>query len=125
MAPALLLENKWRGMIYAAGISRDDPELFIKYPATHFAVNKEASSTIVGEFSNLGQARPVSDYWIRDANIILVRICHLTGNREAAAYHPSEFEIGRDFFEEKLFDSAAYYIERFLSVHPDNLSALT
>lgn len=124
MAPTFLPENRLKGMIYAVGISGKDPDFLKNSPVTHLAINSEAFPIIVEEFPDLATARPVTVYAVRDAEIGLYRICHLTGNRDAAAYVSTDYEIARDFFEEKLPDSASFYIEQFLKTYPDNLSAL-
>ncbi len=124
MAPTFLPENRLKGMIYAVGISGKEPDLLRNSPVTHLTVNSDAFPIIVDEFPDLAMARPVTVYAVRDAEIGLYRISHLTGNREVAAYLSTEYEIARDFFEEKLYDSAAFYIEQFLKTYPNNLSAL-
>lgn len=124
MAPALLYENNLKGMIYAVGISDDDPDYFRKYPITHFATEASASGLIIEKFPELEQALNTADFWIRDSKILLVRINHLTGNPRAAGYRPTDLELGRVWMDRRVYDSALVYINRFADEFPDNKTAI-
>jgi 4-amino-4-deoxy-L-arabinose transferase-like glycosyltransferase len=124
LTPTLLLENKLKGLIYAAGVSNDDPDLFRKIPVTHIAVDGGASGILIKEFPYLEKAEKVTEYWIRNSGIVLVRITDLTGNAEASSYKMTDYEIGWRFKEEKQNDSALFYMERFAAKYPNNKSVL-
>ena len=66
LAPTLLLENKLGGLIYGSGITDQDSSFFRKYPITHLIVEIDRSADIVEKFPSLDNARPVTDFWIRD-----------------------------------------------------------
>ncbi|MEW5923009.1 MAG: hypothetical protein AB1746_03390 [Candidatus Zixiibacteriota bacterium] len=124
IAPSLLLENNHKGCIYAVGVSDNDPRFFRKNPITHFAIDADASGMILDKYKELTSAFTTALYWIRDGKIIIVNISHLTGNREAASYQPTDYEIARTFMQDKVYDSALYYMERFAAKYPNNKSAL-
>jgi tetratricopeptide (TPR) repeat protein len=124
LTPTLLLENRLKGLIYAAGVSNDDPDLFRKIPVTHIAVDGGASGILIKEFPYLEKAEKVTEYWIRNSGIVLVRVTDLTGNAEASSYKMTDYEIGWRFKEEKQNDSALFYMERFASKYPNNKSVL-
>ncbi len=124
MAPTLLLENGLRGMIYAVGISKDEPDLFKKYPATHFAIDVESSQKVTSEFPQLEDAKLIADYWVRDDNVGVYKIWEATGNVIAEKYIPTDYETGCKFIDSGQYDSAQVYIERFLDLYPSNKSAL-
>jgi tetratricopeptide (TPR) repeat protein len=124
MAPALLYENNLEGMIYAVGISDNDPGYFRKYPITHFAIEASASGLIIEKFPELEQALNTADFWIRDSKILLVRINHLTGNPRAAEYRPTDLEIGRGWMDRGVYDSALIYVNRFADEFPENKTAI-
>jgi len=122
--PTLLLENNLKGIIYGSGITDQDTGLFSRYPATHIIVEEIGSWDIIEKFTGLDSTKLVATYWIRDFRYIVARISDLTGNRRAAVYQPTDFEIGRRFMEMKIYDSAFYYLERFKKKYPDNKSVL-
>ncbi|MCX6827730.1 MAG: hypothetical protein NT002_00360 [candidate division Zixibacteria bacterium] len=124
LTPTLLLENRLKGLIYAAGVSNDDPDLFRKIPVTHIAVDGGASGILIKEFPYLEKAEKVTEYWIRNSGIVLVRVTDLTGNAAASSYKMTDYEIGWRFKEEKQNDSALFYMERFASKYPNNKSVL-
>ena len=124
IVPSLLLENNLKGCIYAVGVSDNDPNFFRKNPVTHFAIDADASGMILNKYKELTSAITTALYWIRDGKIIIVNISHLTGNREAAAYQPTDYEMARAFMQDKVYDSALYYMERFAQKYPNNKSAL-
>ncbi|PKK83744.1 MAG: hypothetical protein CVT49_06915 [candidate division Zixibacteria bacterium HGW-Zixibacteria-1] len=124
MAPSLLLENNLKGSIYAVGVSDQDPRFFRKNPITHFAIDADASGMILDKYEELTSAITTALYWIRDGKIVIVNISHLTGNKEAARYQPTDYEIARIFMQDKVYDSALYYMERFTAKYPGNKSAL-
>ncbi len=124
MAPSLIAQNHLKGLIYAVGISEDDPDLFKKFPVTHFAIDANGTSTVAEEFPCLKEAVPIADYWVRDADILVGKINLVTGNQQAAEYRPTDYEIGRKFFLARQYDSAGIYFERFASRYPDNKSVL-
>ena len=124
LAPTLLLENKLGGLIYGSGITDQDSSFFRKYPITHLIVEIDRSADIVEKFPSLDNARPVTDFWIRDFQYVLVRISEQTGNGKAASYKPTDYEMGRYFLDNKVFDSAQFYLERFWTKHPDSKLAL-
>lgn len=124
IAPTLLLENSLKGAIYAVGVTDSDADFFHKYPITHFALDAEAVGLIVRKYPELTDAKTVAEYWIRDSKIVVVRISDLTGNKQAAAYNPTDFEIGLRFMKDKIHDSALCYMEQFIREYPNNKSAL-
>lgn len=124
MAPTFLLENNLRGMIYAVGISKADTGLFNKFPATHFAIDIASAQKIIDEFPQLERAELIADYWVRDSDVGIYKLCDVTGNPAAKRYVSTDYEIGCKFMESERYDSAQYYIERFLDQYPTNKSAL-
>jgi 4-amino-4-deoxy-L-arabinose transferase-like glycosyltransferase len=124
IAPTFIMDNKLKGMVYALGISGKDRDLFQKFPATHFAIDVDASGRIIEEFPELETTQKIADFWIRDADVAVVDIYKLTGNQSAESYRPTLFEIGRQFMNKKVFDSALIYVEQFANRYPDNKSAL-
>nr|MBN2277851.1 hypothetical protein [candidate division Zixibacteria bacterium] len=124
MAPTLLLENNLKGFIYAVGISDYDPDLFRKNPVTHFAFDFKTSEMVMEKYPELKAAEPVTEYWINDMLIIVVRISDLTGNGISANYYPTEYERGREYIYNHHYDSALYYLEKFAVSHPENKSVL-
>ncbi|MFH2036822.1 MAG: hypothetical protein ABIJ45_10500 [Candidatus Zixiibacteriota bacterium] len=123
MAPTLLLENNLKGIIYAVGISDQDPDFFKKNPATHFLIDAEASGTIIKKFPELENAKTVGEYWIRDAKILLVRISDIV-DKSHSSYHLTDYEIGKRFLDQREVDSAAKYIEQFHSYYSDCKSSM-
>jgi len=124
LAPTMLIENRLGGLIYGSGVTDQDSSFFEKYPVTHLIVEINRSADIVEKFPSLDKPQPVTDFWIRDFQYIVVRINELTGNRRAALYQPTDFERGRYFLDNQVFDSALYYLERFQSKYPDSKQAL-
>ncbi|SYZ74372.1 membrane hypothetical protein [Candidatus Zixiibacteriota bacterium] len=124
MAPSLLPENKFKGLIYAVGISKDDPALFEKFPVTHFAIDADGTTTISDEFPALKNTVPITDYWIRDADVLVGKINQVTGNPIAAQYQPTDYEFGRQYFLAGQYDSARVFWEQFAARFPDNKSVL-
>jgi len=124
MAPTLLLENNLRGMIYAVGISEADTGLFKKFPATHFAIDVASAQIVIDEFPQLDKAKLIADYWVRDTDVGIYKIWGATGNVPAEQYVSTDYEIGCKFMESEQYDSAQFYIEKFLDQYPANKSAL-
>jgi len=124
IAPTLLLENNLKGDIYAVGVTDDDPRFFFKNPVTHFVIDAMASGFIIEKYEELTPAVEIADYYIRDAKILVVDVSHYTGNKQAAFYQPTDYEIARGFMKQQVYDSALYYMESFIKKYPDNKSAL-
>jgi len=124
IAPTLLLENKLGGAIYAIGMTDSDPDFFRKVPVTHFVIDAESSGRIINKYPELEAADEIAKYWIRDSEILVVRISKRTGNPDAERYRPTDYEIGRDFMKAGIYDSAVVYLERFATNHPDCKSSL-
>jgi len=121
---ALLYENHLNGMIYASGISDSDRDYFRKYPITHMVVDPITSGDLISKYPELEKAVICSDYWIRENKYQVVRISHLTGNKIAGRYKPSDFEIGCEYFNNRIVDSALFYFNLFYSSHPNNKSTI-
>lgn len=124
IAPSLAFENDHKIMLYAVGISDRDPNLFQKYPITHFGIDASASGQIVSKYPELEDAEIVSDYWLRDSKILIVRTAEHMNIPESLMYRPTDYEIGRWFMNRERFDSALFFLERFIESHPDNKSTL-
>jgi len=124
IAPTLLLENDLKGFIYAVGISDYDPDLFLKNPVTHFAIDINAADLILEKYPQFKKAHMVTDYWINDVRVVIMRISDLTGNPEAARYELTDYEKGHRFIENNVYDSALYYMQKFNKEYPENKSAL-
>jgi len=124
MAPTLLLENNLKGIIYAVGISDLDPDFFRKNPVTHFLIDAEASGSIINKFPELKKAETVSEYWIRDSKILLVRISDCSGNLNAGNYKLTDFELGKRYVNVQQADSALYYLEKSLALFPQSKSIM-
>jgi len=124
IAPSMLLENKLRGNIYAVGVTDNDPRFFAENPITHFVIDAMASGHVLNKYEKLMSAIEITDYYIRDAKILVVDVSRLTGNEQAALYQPTDYEIARSYMKQKAYESALLYMERFIKQYPDNKSAL-
>ncbi len=108
---------------------RDDLKKFEndcrEYPVTHLAL---ATATMKVQMPNsdlLGKAPVLGTYYLRNNVVRLVRISHLTGNDQAAKYHPTEFERATDLMYADRLTEAHQALESFLKRHPRNKAALT
>jgi len=87
-------------------------------------IDAEASGSIINKFPELKKAETVSEYWIRDSKILLVRISDCSGNLNAGNYKLTDFELGKRYVNVQQADSALYYLEKSLALFPQSKSIM-
>lgn len=121
--PALTLENNLGCVIHIFGTSRPDTLLFQRYPITHLALersNEQAARDIYPEI--MKKAHKVCQYYLDCRKITVYRIAYYTKNEQAGQYLLSNYEKAIRYYELQHFDSADFYLQRFLKINPDNIS---
>jgi 4-amino-4-deoxy-L-arabinose transferase-like glycosyltransferase len=122
-APALTMENNLGCLIHIFGTTRPDPELFERFPVTHLALdesNKLVAEELYPDIMN--KSYMIATYFVNCRKIEIYRIAYFTGNLQAHDYLLSNFERAVHFYRHNSADSADFYIERYLSLYPDNIS---
>jgi 4-amino-4-deoxy-L-arabinose transferase-like glycosyltransferase len=125
--PALVWDNDLRNVIHMFGVTQADPQLFLTYPITHLAVerngNKDRAFKDYPEVMN--KSSLITTYWLRNMPVEIYRIAEHTGNPLTKDYPLSDFERARLVADEGNADSALVMLENFVSQNPDNYSGYT
>lgn len=122
--PALVWDNDLKNIIHMFGVTQADPQLFLTYPITHLAVerngNKERAFKDYPEVMN--PSHLVTIYWLRNIPVDIYRIAENTGNPQTQDYPLSDFEKARLMEDMGHIDSALVLLENFVSQNPENYS---
>jgi hypothetical protein len=116
--PALTIDNDLKSFIYFFGIYAPDSALFDHQPITHLTVDVSNYGRAVLRFPQLAKAVPVTKYWIRDVEVVLLNISPVFQNPQARAYQPSAFENAAAYHLLGNLDSALVAINAHHTRHP-------
>ena len=123
-APTLTIDNNLRHFIYAFGLPYPGYNILEKFPITHLAVDDGSFDIACRDFPETDRALSVTDYHLRNRNVMIVRINDQSLNDEARNYQPTACEKAMEFFLKRDFDSALVYNTAFLEKYSDNRSGL-
>jgi hypothetical protein len=122
--PALVWDNHLKNIIHMFGVPQADPQLFLTYPITHLAVerngNKDRAFKDYPEVMN--KSNLVTTYWLRNMPVDIYRIAEHTGNPKTKDYPLSDFEKARLVEDMGYADSTQVLLENFVSQNPENYS---
>jgi hypothetical protein len=117
-APALTIDNKVRSFIYLFGVADVDSALFDRYPITHIAVDKSNLNEARKAYPQIEHAPVITRYWIRDYEVMLIRVNDLFGNENAGQYTLSSYERAVLEYAAGRPDSAIIELEKHFASHP-------
>lgn len=123
--PAVTSDSKYGSLrlFLREDIAQFDQQLR-QYPVTHIAVATSSLADQLGNSTLLRGAPVLTTYWLRDSFVKILRVNHLTGNKVAERYRPSEFEKAIDLMYARQFGDAELMLGRFIRSHPKNKAAL-
>lgn len=123
-AADLTQENSLFNLIHMFGVANIDTAFFRKYPITHLLLDKSNEKVAREKYPSIMEKAPlVAHYYVGRRRANLYRVAGLTGNLNADQYQLSDFEKAMDFYTQQNADSGKYYMNLFLSRHPDNIAA--
>jgi tetratricopeptide (TPR) repeat protein len=122
-ADALTIDNTVRSFVYLFGMVEIDTTLFDRYPITHVAVDKSNLDEALKVYPRIRNASVVTRYWIRDYEVMLIRINDIFGNERANEYEESYYEKAAFHARQNRLDSALYMLNAHLTRHPMTKSA--
>jgi len=123
-APLLTLDNNLRSVIYSFGLEKPDFNIFTEFPITHLAVDRSNMEAAVKDYIEAKRAVNVTNFVIRDKDVLIFRVAGLTDNAQSARYLPTEYERAVTYDVNGYPDSALAHNDRFLKIHPENRSGL-
>jgi len=122
---AVTIDNDLRSFIYMFGLKRQEPDLFKRFPVTHFASDISNWELAEKDFPGMSLASPVARYWIRDVEVAVIRADDSALGRPPTGYTRTYYEKAMDFFNSRQHgDSLYYYLTRFLNRHRENKAGL-
>jgi len=122
-APALTVDNRVRSFIYLFGVAQVDSTLFDRYPITHIAVDQSNFDEALKAYPRIENAPVISRYWIRDYEVMLIKVNDLFGNNRANAYEESFYERAALYVHGNSLDSALHMMNLHLTRRPMTKSA--
>lgn len=123
-APTLTIDNNLRHFIYAFGLPYPGYNILEKFPITHLAVDDGSYDVACRDFPETERAVSVTDYHLRNRNVMILRINDQSLNHQAGNYRPTACEKAMEFLLKRDFDSALVYNTAFLEIHPNNRSGM-
>lgn len=118
---AMTIDNALKSFVYMFGLSKEEPDLFHRFPVTHLAIDLSNWREAVKDYPELENSFKVSEYWIRDVEISIIRINDEEFGRENIFYNPTEYEKAMSFHWVSQFpDSIFHYLTRFLNANPES-----
>ena len=121
--PALTIDNDLKSFIYFFGIYAPDSALFDHQPITHLTVDVSNYGRAVLRFPQLANAVPVTKYWIRDVEVVVLNISPVFQNPQARTYQPSAFENAAAYHLLGNLDSALVALNAHHADHPISKSS--
>lgn len=121
--PMLTTDNRLKSFIHLFQVAEVDERLFERSPITHLALDKTDMKEAIKNYPALEGMTLVTSYWIRDVEVGLYQIHHLSNNPLARQYRLSVFEWAMEHFQAGRFDSAEALAFPFYTAHPESKSA--
>jgi hypothetical protein len=123
---ALAINSNLKTIIYMFGLSKNEPDLFKRFPVTHLATDITNWEAALKAYPWLKKNTSfTTSYWIRDIEISIIRILPNPDFTNNSDYQMSNYEKAMQLFTKKGDqDSLMYYLTIFLNRNPENKSGL-
>lgn len=119
---SLSIDNRLRSVIYMFGLIRKEPDLFRRFPITHLTTDVSNWELATRDYPELSTSLSITRYWIRDVGVEIYMLGGWDRQTAGSRYRLTDYERAAIYFNERMADSAGYYIDRFLEQYPRNRS---